>query len=137
MHAEVPLAKVPTGQVEAVNEQEAAPSVLNAPWSQGMQVVGDVALAIEEKVPAEQGVHKVGAVALPHFPAGHVIVVQTEAPWKLADPAAHGAQSALEVAPLREEKVPGGHAVGAAEASGQKKPDGQTVCVAGHEPALI
>ena len=102
-----------------------------------MQLADDVALAVEEKVPAEQGVHEVGAMALPHFPAGHEIAVQTEAPCELTNPAAHGAQVALEIAPLREEKVPAGHAVGAAEAAGQKKPEGQTVCVAGQEPAFI
>ena len=61
--AAVPFAKVPTGQVVAVNAQEGAPDTLNAPAEQGAHAAEEFAPREGEKVPAGQGVHVEGAAA--------------------------------------------------------------------------
>ena len=53
-HAEDPDADVPAGHVENVNTQEEAPSTLNAPAAQLVQLAAPAAAL---KVPAEQAMH--------------------------------------------------------------------------------
>ena len=71
--AAVPFAKVPTGQVVAVNAQEGAPDTLNAP--------------AVEYLPAGQLVQEVAPLSL-KVPAGHS--EQDEAPEVEYEPAGQG-----------------------------------------------
>ena len=98
------LAYVPTGHVDAVKAQEAAPVVLKDPAAQGVHAAEDVAPVEVEYVPAGQAVHAEGAAA----------------PTKvLYVPAPQRVQVVLEAAPVADDQVPAGQGTGFTEEIGQ------------------
>ena len=103
-HAAVPFAYVPTGHVDAVKAQEAAPCALKAPAAQGMQEAEEGAPAEVRYVPAGQAAHVEGAAA------------PTKA---LYDPAPQRVQVALEAAPVADDQVPAGQGMGSTDEIGQ------------------
>jgi len=94
-------------------EASAAPgdSVV-APAAQGVQLRGEVAPAVEEKVPSGHSAHA-GAPAAAQEPARQG--AQVVAPAGAALPAGQDAQEAAEVAPSSGEALPASHEVHCAE----------------------
>ena len=77
-HAAVPFAKVPTGQLEALNAQAVEPSALKAPAGQGRHTAAEGAPIDTEKVPAAQGAHAAAPAEGPYVPAAQLPQVALE-----------------------------------------------------------